>query len=56
MINAASVKAKLKNQAPMRGHILQEELTAYGLERTIYTFDREILFNTRKENDDFSKN
>ena len=36
MINAASVKAKLKNQAPKRGHMLQEELTAYGLERTIY--------------------
>ena len=36
MINAESVKAKLKNQAPKRGHMLQEELTAYGLERTIY--------------------
>lgn len=36
MINAESVKAKLKNQAPRRGHMLQEELTAYGLERTIY--------------------
>ncbi|MGB4661269.1 MAG: nucleotidyl transferase AbiEii/AbiGii toxin family protein [Mobilitalea sp.] len=36
MINAESVKAKLKNQAHKRGHMLQEELTAYGLERTIY--------------------
>ncbi len=36
MINAESVKATLKNQAPKRGHMLQEELTAYGLERTIY--------------------
>lgn len=36
MINAESVKARLKNQAPKRGHMLQEELTAYGLERTIY--------------------
>jgi len=36
MINAESVKAKLKNQAPKRGLMLQEELTAYGLERTIY--------------------
>lgn len=36
MINAESVKAKLKSQAPKRGHMLQEELTAYGLERTIY--------------------
>ena len=36
MINAESVKTKLKNQAPKRGHMLQEELTAYGLERTIY--------------------
>ncbi|MFV0363256.1 MAG: nucleotidyl transferase AbiEii/AbiGii toxin family protein [Suipraeoptans sp.] len=36
MINAESVKAKLKNQAPKRGHMLQEALTAYGLERTIY--------------------
>ncbi len=36
MINAGSIKAKLKSQAPKRGHMLQEELTAYGLERTIY--------------------
>ncbi len=36
MINAELVKAKLKNQVSKRGHILQEELTAYGLERTIY--------------------
>lgn len=33
MIKADSIKAKLKNQAPKRGHMLQEELTAYGLER-----------------------
>jgi predicted nucleotidyltransferase component of viral defense system len=36
MINAESVKAKLKNQALKRGQMLQEELIAYGLERTIY--------------------
>lgn len=36
MINPDSIKAKLKNEAQLRGHILQEELTAYGLERTIY--------------------
>lgn len=36
MISAESVKAGLKNQAHGRGHILQEELTAYGLERTVY--------------------
>ncbi|MGB4438364.1 MAG: nucleotidyl transferase AbiEii/AbiGii toxin family protein [Sedimentibacter sp.] len=36
MISAESVKARLKNQASKRGHILQEELTAYVLERTIY--------------------
>ena len=36
MINAESVKVRLKNQAPKRGHMLQEELTAYGLERTIF--------------------
>ncbi len=36
MINAESVKAKLKNQAQKRGHMLQEELIAYGIERTIY--------------------
>lgn len=36
MISAESVKARLKNQALSWGHILQEELTAYGLERTIY--------------------
>jgi len=36
MINAESVKSKLKNQALKRGNIFQEALTAYGLERTIY--------------------
>lgn len=36
MTNPNSIKAKLKNQAQLRGHILQEELTTYGLERTIY--------------------
>ena len=36
MINADSVKAKLKNRARKQGHMLQEVLTAYGLERTIY--------------------
>lgn len=36
MKSAESIKAKLKNQAFVRGHILQEELTAFALERTIY--------------------
>ena len=36
MINAESVKARLKNQSLKKGHILQEEITIYGLERTIY--------------------
>jgi hypothetical protein len=55
MINAESVKAKLKNQALKRGDMLHEELTTYGLERTIYrvgqiisltgTFLKQILHN-----------
>ena len=36
MISADSIKARLKNQALGSGHIFQEELTAYALERTIY--------------------
>lgn len=36
MINAASIKDRLKNHAKESGHILQNELTMYGLERTIY--------------------
>ena len=36
MINAASIKARLKNHAKESGHTLQSELTMYGLERTIY--------------------
>lgn len=36
MINAASIKARLKNHAKKSGHTLQNELTMYGLERTIY--------------------
>jgi len=36
MISPESVKARLKNQAFSRGNTLQEKLTAYGLERTIY--------------------
>lgn len=36
MINPDSIKAKPKNQARLSGQMLQEELTAYGLERTIY--------------------
>ncbi len=36
MINPDSIKAKLKNEAKLSGHMLQEKLTAYGLERTIY--------------------
>lgn len=36
MINAESIKAKLKNQASGRGQLYQDVLTAYGLERTIY--------------------
>lgn len=36
MINAASVKDRLKNEARKSGKTLQECLTIYGLERTIY--------------------
>ena len=36
MINPDSVKTKLKTKAQIRGHMLQEELTTYGLERTLY--------------------
>ena len=36
MISAASVKARLKNQAIACGKTFQEALTAYGLERTVY--------------------
>lgn len=36
MINAMSVKARLRNQAQSSGKTFQEALTAYGLERTIY--------------------
>ena len=36
VINAESVKARLKNHAKVNGHMLQDELTMYGLERTIY--------------------
>ena len=36
MINAESIKAKLKNKATGRGQLYQDVLTAYGLERTIY--------------------
>ncbi|MEE0956068.1 MAG: nucleotidyl transferase AbiEii/AbiGii toxin family protein [Eubacterium sp.] len=36
MISAISVKDRLKNQAAAGGKTMQEALTAYGLERTIY--------------------
>ncbi len=36
MMNAESVKARLKNFAAGSGHTFQEALTYYGLERTIY--------------------
>lgn len=36
MINANSIKAKLKNQAKKNGRLFQDELVAYCLERTIY--------------------
>lgn len=36
MINAESVKARLKNHAKESDHTLQDELTMYGLERTLY--------------------
>lgn len=36
MINADSIKAKLKNQAKKNGRLYQDELVAYCLERTIY--------------------
>ena len=36
MTSAISVKDRLKNQAVAGGKTFQEELTAYGLERTVY--------------------
>lgn len=36
MINAISVKDRLKNQAKADGRTMQDELITYGLERTIY--------------------
>jgi len=36
MISAISVKDRLKNQAKSSGKTMQEALTAYGLERTVY--------------------
>ena len=36
MISAISVKDRLKNQALASGKTMQETLTAYGLERTVY--------------------
>ncbi|MDA3847511.1 MAG: nucleotidyl transferase AbiEii/AbiGii toxin family protein [Vallitaleaceae bacterium] len=36
MINADSVKARLKNQATKNGRLFRDELVAYCLERTIY--------------------
>ncbi len=36
MIKAISIKDKLKNQATLNGKTMQEMLTLYGLERTVY--------------------
>ena len=36
MTSAASVKERLKNRAVASGKTMQEALTAYGLERTVY--------------------
>lgn len=36
MISAISIKDRLKNQAAAGGKTMQEALTAYGLERTVY--------------------
>lgn len=36
MINAISIKGRLKNQAKEDGRTMQDELVTYGLERTIY--------------------
>ena len=36
MINATSVKDRLKNQATASGRTFQELLLSYGLERTVY--------------------
>ena len=36
MISAMSVKDRLKNQAIASGKTMQEVLTVYGLERTVY--------------------
>lgn len=40
MISAASVKARLKNHAKESGHMLQDEYTMYGLERTLYRISK----------------
>ena len=36
MTSAASVKERLKNKAVATGKTMQELLTVYGLERTVY--------------------
>ena len=36
MTNAISVKDRLKNHAAANGKTMQEALTAYGLERTVF--------------------
>ncbi|PKM93212.1 MAG: hypothetical protein CVU84_16865 [Firmicutes bacterium HGW-Firmicutes-1] len=36
VIYVDSIKERLKNQDLGRGHLFQEEITAYGLGRTIY--------------------
>ena len=43
MINADSIKARLKQYAQNTGHTFQEALTYYVLERTIYRICRQLL-------------
>ena len=40
MSNVASVKDRLKNKSRSTGKTMQELLTAYGLERTIYRLSK----------------
>ena len=53
MTSAVSVKDKLKNQETASGKTMQEALTAYGLERTIYRLHfipATFLFDVRGKN------
>ena len=46
MISAISVKDRLKNQAVVSGKTMQEVLTVYGLERTVYRLSIQNMFRS----------